>query len=35
VGEVVDWEGHFAEELQKMRDHLNELKRRGIEAIND
>jgi len=35
VGEVLDWEGHSPEELQKMRDHLDELKRLGIEAIND
>lgn len=35
VGEVLDWEGHSPEELQKMRDHLEELKRLGIEAIND
>lgn len=35
IGEVLDWEGHSPEELQKMRDHLAELKRLGIEAIND
>lgn len=35
VGEVFDWEGHSPEVLQKMRDHLDELKRLGIEAIND
>ena len=35
VGEVLDWEGHPLEALRKMRDHLDELKRRGIEAIND
>jgi hypothetical protein len=35
VGEVLDWEGHSPEELQKMRNHLDELKRLGIEAIND
>lgn len=35
VGEVLDWEGHTPEDLQRMRDHLNELKRLGIEAIND
>jgi hypothetical protein len=35
VGEVLDWEGHSPEQLQKMRDHLEELKRLGIEAIND
>lgn len=35
VGEVLDWEGHSPEVLQKMLDHLEELKRLGIEAIND
>lgn len=35
VGEVLDWEGHSPEELKKMRDSLEELKRRGIEAINE
>ncbi len=35
VGEVSDWEPHAPEVLQHMRDHLEELKRIGIEAIND
>jgi rifampin ADP-ribosylating transferase len=35
VSEVLDWEGHSPEVLQDMRDHLEELKRLGIEAIND
>lgn len=35
VGEILTWEGHSPEVLQKMRDHLNELKQLGIEAIND
>ena len=35
VGEVLDWEGHAPELLQAMRDHLEELRRLGIEAIND
>jgi rifampin ADP-ribosylating transferase len=35
VGEVLDWEEHSPQELQRMRDHLDELKRLGIEAIND
>lgn len=35
VGEVLDWAGHSPEELKKMLDHLDELKRLGIEAIND
>lgn len=35
VGEVVDWEPNPPEVLQHMRDHLEELKRQGIEAINE
>lgn len=35
VGEVLDWDGHSPEELRHMRDHLENLKRLGIEAIND
>jgi Rifampin ADP-ribosyl transferase len=35
VGEVLDWEPHAPEVLQDMRDHLEKLKRLGIEAIND
>jgi hypothetical protein len=35
VGEVEEWEGHTPQELQHMHDHLAELKRLGIEAINE
>lgn len=35
VGEILGWEGHSPEELQNMRDYLDELKRQGIEAINE
>jgi rifampin ADP-ribosylating transferase len=35
TGEVPVWEGHSPDELQKMRDHLDNLKQLGIEAIND
>ena len=35
VGEVLDWEQHSPEMLQDMRNHLEKLKRLGIEAIND
>lgn len=35
ISEVLNWEGHSPEVLQHMRDHLAELKRRGIEAINE
>ena len=35
VGEVTEWEGHSDEQLRQMREHLEELKRQGIEAINE
>lgn len=35
AGEVLDWEGHSPEALRQMRDALDELKRLGIEAINE
>jgi rifampin ADP-ribosylating transferase len=35
IGEVADWQGHSAKQLQAMRDGLAELKRQGIEAIED
>lgn len=35
VEELTDWEGHPPEALQTMRDHLAELKRLGVEAINE
>ena len=35
VGEIVDWVGHPADQLQTMRDHLGDLARLGIEEIDD
>lgn len=35
LGEVVRWQGHPPEVLQTMLDHLAELKRQGVEAINE
>ncbi|MFA6576181.1 MAG: NAD(+)--rifampin ADP-ribosyltransferase [Nocardioides sp.] len=35
VEEVLGWEPHPPEVLQQMRDHVEEIKRLGIEAIND
>jgi hypothetical protein len=35
VAEVSGWEGHPPEVLQQMVDHLEELRRQGVEAIND
>ena len=33
IGEVKGWEGHPAEQLKAMKDHLDRLKELGIEAI--
>jgi Rifampin ADP-ribosyl transferase len=35
VGEVMDWKGHLPEQLKAMHDHLEDLKRRGVEAIEE
>ena len=35
VGEVVDWRGHDPEVLQGMLDSLAELRRRGLDVIDD
>lgn len=35
VAEVVDWVGHSPETVRAMRDHLAELDRAGIRAIDD
>lgn len=35
IGEVADWQGHSPEQLKAMTDHLAELDRLGIEAIED
>jgi len=35
VGEVKDWKGHTPEQIKAMMDHLEELKRLGIEAIEE
>ncbi len=35
TGEVADWTGHTPEQLKIMRDFLEDLKRRGIEAIEE
>ena len=35
VGELVDWVGHSAEQLQAMRDGLESLKRQGAARIED
>ena len=34
IGELVEWQGHPAEQLQAMRDALAKLAAQGLEAIN-
>lgn len=35
VGELTTWTGHAPEQLKAMKDHLEQLKAQGIEAIED
>ncbi|MDO3637853.1 NAD(+)--rifampin ADP-ribosyltransferase [Mycolicibacterium arseniciresistens] len=35
VGELTDWVGHSAEQLQSMRDGLADLRRKGLDVIYD
>lgn len=35
IGEVVGWRGHAPEQLQAMKEHLAEVDRQGVEAIED
>jgi hypothetical protein len=35
VGEVKDWQGHPPEILQAMKDHIEQLRLQGVEAIDD
>jgi rifampin ADP-ribosylating transferase len=35
IGEITDWQGHSFEQLKAMKDHLEQLKQLGIEAIED
>lgn len=35
VGEITTWTGHAPEQLKAMKDHLEQLKAQGIEAIED
>ena len=34
-GEITDWQGHPPEQLKTMKEHLEQLKQLGIEAIED
>jgi len=35
VGEVTVWQGHPAEQIKTMKDHLEKLKEQGINSSND
>lgn len=35
VGEVSMWQGHSAEQVKMMKDHLERLKEQGINSLND
>ena len=35
IGEVADWNGHSPDRLKEMRDHLENVKQRGVEAIEE
>ncbi len=35
IGEVQEWQGHPQEQLNKMHENLEQLKKQGIEAIDD
>jgi rifampin ADP-ribosylating transferase len=35
IGEVTQWQGHSPEQLKEMHDHLENLRQRGIEAIEE
>ena len=35
IGEIAEWQGHSAGQLKAMKDHLEFLKKQGIEAIED
>jgi hypothetical protein len=34
TGEVTEWQGHSAERLKEMKEHLERMKAQGIEAID-
>lgn len=35
IGELKSWKGHAPDQLKAMKDHIEQLKQRGIEAIED
>jgi rifampin ADP-ribosylating transferase len=35
LGELSGWQGHPAEQLARMKEHLKKLKEGGIHSLND
>jgi hypothetical protein len=35
LGEVINWQGHNADQVKTMKDHLEQLKDKGINSLND
>lgn len=35
VGEVTIWQGHLTEQVKAMKEHLERLKKQGINSLND
>jgi len=35
IGEVMVWQGHSAEQVKTMKEHLERLKEQGINSLND
>lgn len=35
IAEVTNWQGHLPEKIKAMKDHIEQLKQLGIEAIQD
>ncbi len=35
IGEVIDWQGHSADELNNMKANVERLRQRGVDAIED
>ena len=34
IGEITDWQGHSPKQLKATKDHLEQLRQLGIEAID-
>jgi hypothetical protein len=35
IGEATEWKGHSPDQLKEMHDHLEGLKQRGVQALED